>query len=91
MENKKYDPAVDLTKTASVGACNGAFIGSSVGILASLGLMTILGFEALGAADSIITEFNWLIVGGLIGGLCGAFMGFGTPESEIRSPSNIVY
>jgi hypothetical protein len=69
---------------AATGVSTGAVIGGTLGILAGIGALAIPGFGPFIAAGPIMAGLAGVGVGGTIGGIGGALIGFGIPEYEAK-------
>jgi hypothetical protein len=69
---------------ATAGASTGAVIGTTLGWLAGLGALAIPGIGPLIAAGPIVAALAGMGVGGAVGGISGALIGFGMPEYEAK-------
>lgn len=75
--------SADATK-APEGAVTGAMIGGALGLLASAGFLVIPGLGPFLAAGPLMSALTALGIGGALGGVSGALMGWGVPEDEAK-------
>jgi hypothetical protein len=71
-------------EAAVTGAGTGAVIGGTLGLLAGIGALAIPGVGPLIAAGPIMAAFAGMGIGGTVGGLSGAHIGWGLPEYEAK-------
>jgi len=69
---------------AATGATSGALLGGTLGLLAGIGALAIPGVGPFIAAGPIMAALAGMGVGGTVGGLTGALIGFGIPEYEAK-------
>jgi hypothetical protein len=69
---------------AATGATSGAVLGGTLGLLAGIGALAIPGVGPFIAAGPIMAALAGMGVGGTVGGLTGALIGFGIPEYEAK-------
>jgi hypothetical protein len=69
---------------ATAGASGGAVIGGALGLLMSLGALTIPGVGPVIAAGPIMSTLAGAGAGAAAGGLTGALIGMGMPEYEAK-------
>jgi hypothetical protein len=69
---------------AAAGASTGAVLGGALGWLAGIGALAIPGVGPLVAAGPLMAALAGLGVGGAVGGIGGALVGFGMPEYEAK-------
>jgi hypothetical protein len=69
---------------ATVGASGGAVVGGALGLLVSLGALTIPGVGPVIAAGPIMSTLAGAGAGAAAGGLTGALIGMGMPEYEAK-------
>jgi len=69
---------------AATGAGTGAVVGGTLGWLAGIGALAIPGVGPLVAAGPIMASIAGMGVGGALGGVSGAIVGFGIPEYEAK-------
>ena len=77
-----YEKHTKAPEGASAGTCSGAILGGAVGWLTGIGILTIPGAGPFIAAGPLMAALGGMAVGGTIGGLTGAMVGFGIPEYE---------
>ncbi|GAC1626417.1 MAG: hypothetical protein PVS2B2_08380 [Candidatus Acidiferrum sp.] len=78
------EKATKAPEGAATGASSGAVIGGTLGLLAGIGALAIPGVGPLIAAGPIMAALAGLGVGGTVGGITGALIGFGIPEYEAK-------
>lgn len=69
---------------ATTGAGAGAVLGGALGWAAGIGALAIPGVGPLVAAGPIMAALAGAGIGGTVGGLSGAIIGFGIPEYEAK-------
>lgn len=69
---------------ATTGASAGMLLGGTLGWLAGLGALAIPGVGPLVAAGPIMAALAGAGLGGAVGGVSGALIGFGIPEFEAK-------
>ncbi|MBN9394862.1 MAG: hypothetical protein J0H83_06430 [Candidatus Melainabacteria bacterium] len=79
-----YEKHTKAPEGASAGTCSGAILGGAVGWLTGIGILTIPGAGPFIAAGPLMAALGGMAVGGTIGGLTGAMVGFGIPEYEAK-------
>lgn len=79
-----HEAGTKLPEGASTGALSGALLGGTLGWLAGIGTLAIPGVGPLIAAGPIMATLAGAGVGGTIGGVGGALIGFGLPEYEAK-------
>lgn len=75
---------------AATGATGGMAIGGAVGWLVGVGAIMIPGIGPFLAAGPIVTALAAAGVGGAVGGVAGALVGWGIPEYEAKVYDEIV-
>jgi hypothetical protein len=76
--------ATKAPEGTATGATTGAVLGGALGWLAGIGMLAIPGIGPLVAAGPIMAALAGVGIGGSIGGLTGALIGFGVPEYEAK-------
>lgn len=69
---------------AAAGAGTGAVLGGALGLLAGIGALAIPGFGPFIAAGPIMASLAGIGVGGALGVVGGALIGYGIPEYEAK-------
>lgn len=69
---------------AATGASTGAVLGGALGWAVGIGALAIPGVGPLVAAGPIMAALAGAGIGGTVGGLSGAIIGFGIPEYEAK-------
>lgn len=69
---------------ASVGAASGVALGGALGWLVGVGALAIPGIGPFVAAGPILAALAGAGIGGTLGGIGGALVGFGIPEIEAK-------
>jgi hypothetical protein len=69
---------------ATAGAGTGVLLGGALGWAAGIGALAIPGVGPLVAAGPIMAALAGAGIGGTVGGLSGAIIGFGIPEYEAK-------
>jgi hypothetical protein len=69
---------------ATTGASAGLVLGGTLGWLAGIGALAIPGIGPLVAAGPIVATLAGAGLGGAVGGISGALIGFGIPEYEAK-------
>jgi hypothetical protein len=70
-------------KGLAVGALSGAFLGGGLGLLAGFGTLVIPGIGPMLAMGPILSALSGIGMGGVAGGVAGAFIGVGFPEHKL--------
>lgn len=76
------DGTSDVAENAGTGASAGAALGAGAGLLAGLGVMAIPGIGPVVAAGWLAATALGAVTGGAAGGIIGALVSAGLPESE---------
>lgn len=69
---------------AAAGAGAGALLGGTLGLLAGIGALAVPGVGPFIAAGPILASLAGIGVGGAVGVVSGALIGYGIPEYEAR-------
>jgi uncharacterized membrane protein len=75
---------------AATGGGAGVIVGGLLGLLVGVGTFTIPGVGPFIAAGPLVTALAGLGIGGAMGALSGAFIGYGIPEYEAKRYEGIV-
>jgi uncharacterized membrane protein len=90
MPDSETQPELGAVKTtkapegASAGAVTGGVLGGTLGLLAGIGALALPGFGPLIAAGPIMAALGGTAARAAGGGVVGALVGLGIPESEAR-------
>ena len=78
------DKSTKAPEGAAAGGSSGAVIGGALGWLAGIGALAVPGLGPFIAAGPIMAAWAGVGVGGAVGGITGALVGFGIPEYEAK-------
>lgn len=70
------------SECATAGLATGGIIGGTLGVLASIGLLTLPGLGAFRAGGPLMALLSGIGAGSTVGGILGALVGNGIPEYE---------
>jgi hypothetical protein len=79
-----HEKATKAPEGAVAGGASGVVLGGALGWLAGLGALAIPGVGPFIAAGPIMGMLGGMGVGGVAGGITGAFVGMGIPEYEAK-------
>jgi hypothetical protein len=85
-----HEKATKAPEGASTGAAGGIALGGTLGWLAGIGALAIPGIGPFVAAGPILAAMAGAGIGGTVGGLSGALIGFGIPEYEAKRYETVV-
>ncbi len=80
IEMPEFERANKATEGAATGATTGAVIGGAFGWLVGIGAFSLTSAAPFLAAGPLMSAIAGIGIGGTIGGLCGALLGFFIPE-----------
>ena len=83
-----HEKATKAPEGTATGVAAGGVVGSTLGLLAGIGVLAIPGIGPFIAAGPIMGALAGLGVGGTVGGLIGALAGMGIPEYEAKRYEN---
>lgn len=80
-----HERSTKAPEGALAGAGAGGAVGGTLGLLASVGAITIPGLGALLAAGPLLAALSGAAAGAAVGGVAGALIGMGIPEIEAKA------
>jgi hypothetical protein len=80
-----HENSTKAPEGAATGAGTGALLGGALGWMAGIGALAIPGVGPLIAAGPILATLTGLAVGGTVGGVSGALVGLGIPDTRLSN------
>lgn len=85
-----HEKATKAPEGTTTGVVSGAVIGGALGWLVGIGSLAIPGIGPFVAAGPILASLAGAGIGGTVGGIAGALIGFGIPEYEAKRYESLV-
>ena len=85
-----HEKATKAPEGATTGVVSGAVVGGALGWLVGIGSLAIPGIGPFVAAGPILASLAGAGLGGTVGGIAGALIGFGIPEYEAKRYESLV-
>lgn len=89
-KNFAHEKGTKAPEGATTGAASGLVVGGTLGWLAGIGMLAIPGIGPFIAAGPLLASLAGAGIGGTVGGLGGALIGFGIPEYEAKRYESVL-
>ncbi len=89
-KNFAHEKGTKAPEGATTGAASGLVLGGTLGWLAGIGMLAIPGIGPFIAAGPLLASLAGAGIGGTVGGLGGALIGFGIPEYEAKRYESVL-
>lgn len=89
-KNFAHEKGTKAPEGATTGVASGLVLGGTLGWLAGIGMLAIPGIGPFIAAGPLLASLAGAGIGGTVGGVTGALIGFGIPEYEAKRYESVL-